>query len=271
MSSDAAAVVDLFSSIYTGNYCAIAASGAFTPLQAPRWQPHELLVSPIALFFFDALVVTFAREVACFWTAKRTGGSLLFFANMWISMVLYIMGLVEFASFHSDESRTVIIISRVPLIVADILLIYITWTKLGSRVHTRLSLSDILLRDGIKYFVVLFILNVLHLVLSVTAVAGDLEGSYVTEFTAPITAILISRFLLELQEANQMAVQLDHGGSSRDPYDTPSFISSLGGFINPDPPASSDDDDFELYTGSFSGAGKEEGESHQAATSSSSA
>ncbi|TFK79705.1 hypothetical protein K466DRAFT_415623 [Polyporus arcularius HHB13444] len=168
-------------------------------------------------------------------------------------------------------TKFVIIISRVPLIVADVLLIYITWTKLGSRVHTRLSLSDILLRDGIKYFVVLFIMNVLHLVLSVTAVAGDLEGSYVTEFTAPITAILISRFLLELQEANQMAVQLDHGGSSRDPYDTPSFISSLGGFINPDPPASSDDDDFELYTGSFSGAENEEGESHQAAASSSSA
>ncbi len=54
-----------------------------------------------------------------------------------------------------------------------------------------------------------------------------------------ITAILISRFLLELQEANQVVVRLDPGDplhSSRHPYDsTPmaTLISSLGGFVNP--------------------------------------
>ncbi len=51
--------------------------------------------------------------------------------------------------------KTVVIISRVPLIVADILLICITWIKLNSRSalkgiqqSRRLSLSDILFRDG---------------------------------------------------------------------------------------------------------------------------
>ncbi len=46
-------------------------------------------------------------------------------------------------------------ISRVPLIVADMLLIYITWTKLSSKdalrglgQSKRLSLSDILFRSG---------------------------------------------------------------------------------------------------------------------------
>ncbi len=46
----------------------------------------------------------------------------------------------------------VVIISRVPLIVSDTLLIYITWTKLRSwvalRESKRLSLSDILFRSG---------------------------------------------------------------------------------------------------------------------------
>ena len=49
----------------------------------------------------------------------------------------------------------VVLAARLPLIVADIILIYITWAKLSSRdmlrAHQkskRLSLSDILFRDG---------------------------------------------------------------------------------------------------------------------------
>ncbi|KAI0695345.1 hypothetical protein C8T65DRAFT_833181 [Cerioporus squamosus] len=304
--ADAAATAALFDGLYTGHYCSVAAS---------------------VIFFYDALV-TFDREVACFWTAKRTGASLLFFANKYISMTLYVMGLVQFASFPSDKKQgcallsiatyavkvlqfvpgaffsalrayvlsrskllgllvfalslapvganlveygyqpwgevfspfgcfltddttsaldlRVVVISRAPLIVADILIIYITWTKLSSwaalrdirQPSKRLSLSDILSRDGTIYFVILFILNVLHLVLSTAAVASDGgEGSYVTNFTMPITTILISRFLLELQEVDQMVVRLDSDDplhSSRNPYDTPSFVSSLGGFVRPD-------------------------------------
>ncbi len=63
-----------------------------------------------------------------------------------------------------------------------------------------------------------------------------------------ITAILISRFLLELQATNHMVVKLDADDPlhlSRNAWDgsTPSFISSLGGFINPELAARSDDDD----------------------------
>ena len=61
-----------------------------------------------------------------------------------------------------------------------------------------------------------------------------------------ITAILVSRFLLALQEADRTVVRLDPDDSlhtSRDPYNgTPSFISSLGAFINPDLLTPSDDD-----------------------------
>ncbi len=80
-----------------------------------------------------------------------------------------------------------------------------------------------------------------------------------------ITAILVSRFLLELQEANHTVVKLDADDplhSSRNPWDsTPSFISSLGGFINPSCSAQSDDDDgIELQDHSTSEALGEEGE-----------
>ncbi|KAI0694552.1 hypothetical protein C8T65DRAFT_54729 [Cerioporus squamosus] len=95
----------------------------------------------------------------------------------------------------------------------------------------RLSLSEVLFQGGVIYFIILFILNVLHLIFSATAVAID-DGfvSYVTNFTSPITAIFISCFLLALQESNQRVVRLDPDDpmySSRN--QSSSFISSLGG------------------------------------------
>ncbi|RPD56902.1 hypothetical protein L226DRAFT_615314 [Lentinus tigrinus ALCF2SS1-7] len=309
--SAAAIAALIFSNLYTDTYCGLAAS---------------------VLFIYDSLVIL-DREVACFWTSRRIGPSLLFFANKWISMTVYVMTLLEFATFPSDQSCAsfqrvgvamqilqlvpgavfsamrayvlcrskllglltlvlslspvgahlarygynlagenfqpfgcferdnvaaeslglrVILVSRVPLIVADILLIFITWTKVGSRdtlrgirESKRLSLSDILLRDGTLYFVVLLILNVLHLAFSLSAVAGNGQESFLTAFTTPITAILISRFLLDLREANRAVMKLDPDDplhSSKDPYDdTPSFISSLGAFVSPDLPPPHDD------------------------------
>ncbi|RDX54428.1 hypothetical protein OH76DRAFT_961081 [Lentinus brumalis] len=337
MSSDAdadaaAAAVALLDSIYTDHYCDLAAS---------------------VLFIYDACV-TLDREVACFWTAKRTGPALLFFANKCISMTVYLMVFISFASSPSDKAmltlqfvpgaafsalrvyvlsrskplgllvfasslapvganlviygyqysgatfppfgcistdnttvaldlRSVVIISRVPLIAADLLLTYITWYKLSSW-HAlrdighskRITLSDVLFRGGTIYFVILFILNVLHLVLSATAVAGDGEdwGSLLTEFTGPITAILISRFLLELQEADQIVLRLDPDDplhSSRNPWDSgPSFLSSLGGFVNPAVSARFEDDGgFEVQVRSGSEGGDQD-ESPEAAASSSS-
>ncbi|TFK91432.1 hypothetical protein K466DRAFT_452966, partial [Polyporus arcularius HHB13444] len=60
------------------------------------------VLSPAVLFIYDTFV-TLDREVACFWTDQRTGASLLFFANKWISMTLYILVLVEFSSFPVCE------------------------------------------------------------------------------------------------------------------------------------------------------------------------
>ncbi|RDX49136.1 hypothetical protein OH76DRAFT_1483352 [Lentinus brumalis] len=357
MSSDeggrAAAIVDLYSIVSTGNYCDVATS---------------------VLFIYDA-IVTFNREVACFFSTGPTGASFLFFANKGVSLTFYVMQLIGFMAYPSTQvgvtaqeyllmvdrhlhafscasysqalhamlvlqmipwavfaalrafvlskskllgllvltlsaapaaanlvpfgyglsgvilaeyglgclstdnttpditlkydlrwlvvyavklaayqaTNTVTIISRAPLIAADILLICITWSKLSSRdtlkvirQSKRLTLSDMILRDGTVYFIVLSLLNILHLTLSLlSATINGTGSSFVTLFTAPITAILVSRFLLELQEANRMVVRLDPDDplySSRSPYesDTPSFISSLGGFINPDVPMPSD-------------------------------
>ncbi|TFK83873.1 hypothetical protein K466DRAFT_602488 [Polyporus arcularius HHB13444] len=168
------------------------------------------------------------------------------------------------AVYLRSESETVVMISRIPLTIADIMLIYITWKQLNGwdalmnvRQSKRLSLSDILFRGGTIYFIVLFIMNVLHLAFSVTEIAGSGEGgeSLLPQFTGPITAVLMSRFLLELQEVNDVVVRVDLDDplhSSRNPYDRPSFIASLGGFLDSGLPALESDDDSESHLGSLS-------------------
>ncbi|TFK80323.1 hypothetical protein K466DRAFT_637748, partial [Polyporus arcularius HHB13444] len=309
----------------------------------------------IVLFIYDSLVIL-DREVACFWTVRRTGASPLFFANKWISMTVFVMessemtmdvrscsmygmallavealqfvpwaafsalrayglsrskllgllvlvlsmgpvagnlaiygyqlsgeNILWFGCHRSDSAtvsliHTVVISARIPLIIADVILIYITWSQLRCRdalneirQSKRLSLSNVLFRDGTHVFRVLFVLNVLHLVFTVTSLALSDEGtSYVTIFTGPITAIIVSRFLLDLQEANQMVIRLGPDASSDSCNNTPSFISSLGAFINPDLTAS--DEFFESPMGSHCD-GEEKGgtQASQAVASSSAA
>ncbi len=118
-----------------------------------------------------------------------------------------------------------------------------------------------------------------NLFLTVTC-RGDVLMTVLHSSMRSLTAILTSHFLLELQETERLIVKLDPGDplhSSRNPWDsgTPSFISSLGGFVNPARSARSDDDDgFELEVRSSSNGAEEEGagqpETPEAAASSSS-
>ena len=80
-----------------------------------------------------------------------------------------------------------------------------------------------------------------------------------------ITSILISRFLLELQEADRKIVRLDVNDplySSRGWFDsTPSFISSIGAFIDPHLQTSHDaDPELRGSSGSYSDRGEDDEE-----------
>ncbi|KAI0682014.1 hypothetical protein C8Q76DRAFT_325861 [Earliella scabrosa] len=101
-----------------------------------------------------------------------------------------------------------VIASRSSLILSDMLLIYITWTALYKRskvLPERHSLSYILLRDGSAYFMCLLTLNTLQLVFTIVSVATiPVEAtSYITAFIDPVTALLMSRFMLDLQAVDQ--------------------------------------------------------------------
>lgn len=55
--------------------------------------------------------------MACFWTTKWTAASLLYLANKWISMALYVMQVVQLVPFPSDKVRS---LSPSPYDVGDI-------------------------------------------------------------------------------------------------------------------------------------------------------
>ncbi|RPD63548.1 hypothetical protein L227DRAFT_572699 [Lentinus tigrinus ALCF2SS1-6] len=108
------------------------------------------------------------------------------------------------------------IAARASLIIADAILIVVTWVKLSRGSATSPgSLMHVVLRDGTIYFICLLILNTLHLSFTVAAIAtpGVRPDSNVIAFLEPVTAILISRFMLNLQAVNRDALQLNSAGA----------------------------------------------------------
>ncbi|TFK81238.1 hypothetical protein K466DRAFT_604664 [Polyporus arcularius HHB13444] len=114
----------------------------------------------------------------------------------------------------TGAAAQVTIASRTCLITADLLLIYVTWFNMYRRTGprhpgVRNRFLHILLRDGTIYFVVLAVLNTLHLTLSLLSIEYAISNiSYVTQFSEPLTTILISRFLMHLQAANRRVLHL---------------------------------------------------------------
>ncbi|KAI1791820.1 hypothetical protein LXA43DRAFT_378599 [Ganoderma leucocontextum] len=67
------------------------------------------------------------------------------------------------------------------------------------------SLAGVLLCDGFIYFLILVIIDSLHMIitlLSISQLIVEDNVSYFTLFTLPLSAILVSRFMLHLQSAN---------------------------------------------------------------------
>ncbi|KAI0709902.1 hypothetical protein C8Q76DRAFT_740260 [Earliella scabrosa] len=117
------------------------------------------------------------------------------------------VGCVARTELNHRTAEAFVIGTRSSLMSADILLISITWATLyrqgiSFKDH---SLAYTLVRDGSVYFMSLLTLNTLHLVFTLHSVATATisVGSYVILFTEPLTAVLVSRFMLNLQAVDR--------------------------------------------------------------------
>ncbi|KAI0758205.1 hypothetical protein C8Q74DRAFT_1303755 [Fomes fomentarius] len=148
----------------------------------------------------------------------------------------------ESCTIGYNESSTTVknftIIARVCLIASDLLVMGITWnatfrtSKAAQAIGQKLSLSTVLFRDGwyipsshsaatsdphiegAIYFIVLAIMNALHLIFSLVSVwnkaGSNVSTSDMVLFIEPITAILTWRFLIDLQEAHNIMTYQSH-------------------------------------------------------------
>ncbi|KAI0365192.1 hypothetical protein BV20DRAFT_954792 [Pilatotrama ljubarskyi] len=98
------------------------------------------------------------------------------------------------------------------LMTADVIVLLVTWHSTFGTIRLtdvalkgRPTFARMLIRDGTIYFGILLILNTLHLTFTMLSITDDALSpvSYFTTFTEPITAVLVSRFLLNLQQVNQ--------------------------------------------------------------------
>ncbi|KAM5541382.1 hypothetical protein V8D89_004936 [Ganoderma adspersum] len=154
--------------------------------------------------------------------------------NWFVALIVFLLSMapvgVNFADFHWSTitidsvwgcgqdvaespslSTSLTIISRTSLIASDLIVIVVTWlatykTTRLARVaghKSRITLSVLLLRDGMIYFIVLMTMNVMHLAFSTSSVlinVGDGNVSDIIQVIEPLNAILVWRFMLNLQE-----------------------------------------------------------------------
>ncbi|TBU47881.1 hypothetical protein BD309DRAFT_855016 [Dichomitus squalens] len=99
------------------------------------------------------------------------------------------------------------------------------------------TFASILLLDGTAYFLMLLILNLLHVAFTVSAVADVSSGptSVIGTFEQPFTSLLIGRFLISLQKVQRRlcdstrSISLgDFASQSQGSRNTGDFIGALG-------------------------------------------
>ncbi|KAI0738681.1 hypothetical protein C8Q80DRAFT_1275643 [Daedaleopsis nitida] len=186
--------------------------------------------------------------------------------------VLYVQTAVLFVT---DTNLKIIpsdtIVSRGSLVVADTILLWATWSardrmSIASSAHNQFS--RVLFREGMLYVLYVFIvaspdlaaqgplrailtLNILQLILLLCLNNIDtpdtIDLDYVTVFTEPLTAIVVSRFLLDLQTANRDACALDSEGDSvgSESLVFQRVVGSIGASLGASTPSSGVDQDLE--------------------------
>ncbi|KAI0353195.1 hypothetical protein OH77DRAFT_1512835 [Trametes cingulata] len=106
-------------------------------------------------------------------------------------------------------SWRLLVFTRACQLVADLLVVAVTWKATKHIMQNqdvlggRPSYSMVLLVNGGASFVILAVLNIMHIVLSLLSIEPEFStGSYADPFLTMLSPVLISRFLLALQKVN---------------------------------------------------------------------
>ncbi|PIL24668.1 hypothetical protein GSI_12552 [Ganoderma sinense ZZ0214-1] len=219
---------------------------------------HKVLIC----YRVDAVIVlydfalTTGDEVRLFWNRKLTGASVLFLLNKWINVLYFLFAVVGYFKM-SDVSEFGFGLSGVnfPLMgcqAGENMPINIVKThrritfmsdpgKLPRyQRDVRKSLAGVLFWDGLVYFLILALIDALHMTLTLLSISRLIIQdylSYLTLFTVPLSSILMSRFMLHLQAAHCRATGMDssqYSSAKRSSLVFKRNIGSLGTSISPE-------------------------------------
>ncbi|TBU22117.1 hypothetical protein BD311DRAFT_676805, partial [Dichomitus squalens] len=176
-----------------------------------------------------------------------------------VPLVVNMVANLHFTTYVNDPVQGFVVLStlsditelsRFSLIGADLLVLCVTWYRTHETVRmSRVSdtagvqtFSGTLLRDGTSYFLTLVILNILHVTFTLTSLTTDAINitSVIPLFEEPLTSILTSRFLINLQRVKNTNQPSSHmvsvGELEFQPRSTSAdingFIDSLGAQIS---------------------------------------
>ncbi|KAJ2973595.1 hypothetical protein NUW54_g12036 [Trametes sanguinea] len=111
-----------------------------------------------------------------------------------------------------DRGFPVILLSRIPMIICETVVVIITWTKAswshgfvkGDVLRPTLHLVMLENDQGSIYFIILLSLNAMQIILNVPSLVALLpQESYFSEFIDPITSVLTSHFILNLRHVHE--------------------------------------------------------------------
>ncbi|KAI0730735.1 hypothetical protein C8Q76DRAFT_690767 [Earliella scabrosa] len=217
---DLAPIIAYYNALVVAGYCNIAAT---------------------AFLVYESLI-TLDVESKYFWSGKMTGAKVMFFGNRYIALLYAVLasfalvptsercscvqfakttpviGVLQFIPWAAFSSLRAFVLSRSKLL--SIAIFVISLVPVGANLvdlFTVQTAKNMLAFKGgthdcdigTAYFVVLFCLNIVHLVFTVNRTLNNGTISVMTTFTTPMTAMLISRFLIQLQVAHQRTVRVD--------------------------------------------------------------
>ncbi|KAI0794736.1 hypothetical protein C8Q74DRAFT_1366136 [Fomes fomentarius] len=188
-----------------------------------------------AIFWYE-YTITLDKEIYLFWNKKITGATILFFVNRYFTLfyMMYAFPWLPFSMKYEyipwgafsalrmyalsggnlTMALVVLLLSLVTSITAVIYIPFWIFSRdpdWGCEYTYSLSLeaqeiAQLLL--NIFYFIALFIIGDAFNALGVNSLAGI--------FTNPLTTILVSRFLMDLQETGAIGVELNASGPVED-------------------------------------------------------
>ncbi|KAH9919748.1 uncharacterized protein BXZ73DRAFT_80267 [Epithele typhae] len=188
---------------------------------------HYVSVAASVILILDHFL-TFGREVNLFWNRRVSGPTVLFILNRYLALIFRIGSLLVFHPFTDQFvhnscttlNNTTTVLHYIQPLPPAVFSAMRALALSRSRPLAMLVLVFSLVNVGFNFanpVSVFLVFNTLRMVTSFKGVGNIIispdQTSLISQFSDPLTTILVSRFLLDLQEAHQRTVKL----ASEDP------------------------------------------------------